>query len=391
MELTEEHENLRQTIRRFIDDEINPHADEWEAAGAFPAHELFKRMGRLGLLGITKPVEFGGAGLDFSYGAILDETLGYIDCFGVSMAIGVQTDMATPALARFGSDELRREFLAPSIGGDSVACIGVSEHEAGSDVSAIRTKAVRNGDDYVINGTKMWITNGTQADWMCMLANTSEGPVHGNKTLICVPLKQAGKYVKGVTVARKLNKLGAHSSDTAEIHFEDVRVPVRNRIGEEGRGFQYQMMQFQEERLYAALGAIVSCERSISETIDYTRSRRVFGKPILDNQIVHFRLAELMTEVEALRALCWSAVKIHVDGEDCTKLASMAKLKAGRLSREVNDSCLQYFGGMGLMAETPISRRYRDGRIGSIVGGADEVMLSIISKHLGIMPARQTN
>jgi citronellyl-CoA dehydrogenase len=389
--LTEEHEALRTTVRRFIEGEINPHADDWEAAEAFPAHDLFKKMGNLGLLGITKPREYGGSGLDFSFGAIFDEALGGIDCVGVSMAIGVQTEMATPALARFGSEELKREFLAPSISGDLVSCIGVSEHNAGSDVSAIKTTAVRDGDDYVINGTKMWITSGTQADWMCMLANTSDGPVHKNKSLICVPLKQSGKHTKGVTVARKLKKLVAHSSDTAEVHFDDVRVPVRNCIGEEGSGFRYQMMQFQEERLYAALGAIGSCEKSIAQTIEYTQARHVFGRPILDNQVVQFRLAELSTEVEALRALAWSAVDLHVRGGDCTKLTSMAKLKAGRLSREVNDSCLQYFGGMGLIAETPIARRYRDGRLGSIVGGADEIMLGIISKYMGISPPRHTN
>jgi len=388
MELTQEHESLRDTIRRFIDDEINPHANEWEEAQSFPAHELFKRMGALGLLGITKPVEFGGSGLDFSYGAILDEALGYCDCFGVSMAIGVQTDMATPALARFGSDEVRREFLAPSISGDRVACIGVSEHGAGSDVAAIRTQAVRDGGDYVINGTKMWITNGCQADWMCLLANTTDGPPHGNKTLICVPLKESGKYVRGVTVAKILKKLGAHSSDTAEIHFDGVRVPATNRIGEEGQGFRYQMMQFQEERLYAALGSIIGCERSILETIEYTSQRKAFGKPLLDNQVIQFRLAELMTEVEALRALTWNAVDQHVSGKDCTKLASMAKLKSGRLTREVNDACLQYFGGMGLMDETPVSRRYRDGRLISVLAGADEIMLGIIAKHMGIASVR---
>jgi citronellyl-CoA dehydrogenase len=182
--------------------------------------------------------------------------------------------------------------------------------------------------------------------------------------------------------------MGMHSSDTALLHFDDVRVPVRNRIGEEGMGFTYQMMQFQEERMYAALGAIVSCELTINETIEYTRQRKAFGKSILDNQVVHFRLSELMTEVEALRALTWKAVEIHVGGGDCTKLASMAKLKACRLSREVNDACLQYWGGMGFMDETPVSRRYRDGRLGSIGGGADEVMLGIISKYLGILPGR---
>ena len=388
LQMTSEHEELRRTILKFIADEINPHVDEWEAAEIFPAHEVFRKMGDLGLLGITKPVAYGGMGLDYSYGAVLNETTSHINCGGVPMAIGVQTDMATPALARFGSAELCNEFLAPSITGEFVACIGVSEPGAGSDVASIRTRAVRDGDDYVINGSKMWITNGTQADWMCMLANTGDGPVHRNKSLICVPLKEGGKRAKGVSVTRKLKKMGMHSSDTAELHFDNVRVPVRNLIGEEGKGFTYQMMQFQEERLYAALGGIVSCELTIAETIDYTRQRKAFGKSILDNQVVHFRMAELATEVEALRALTWKAVEIHVDGGDCTKLASMAKLKACRLSREVNDACLQYWGGMGFMDETPVSRRYRDGRLGSIGGGADEVMLGIISKYMGTLPGK---
>ncbi len=389
MELTSEHEELRRTIRKFIDEEINPYVDEWEEAQIFPAHEVFKKMGNLGLLGITKPEAYGGSGLNYSYGAILNETTSYINCGGVPMAIGVQTDMATPALARFGSEQLCREFLAPSIAGDFVACIGVSEPGAGSDVASIRTQAVRDGDDYVINGSKMWITNGTQADWMCMLANTGDGPMHKNKSLICVPLKENGKRAKGVTVTRKLKKMGMHSSDTAELHFEDVRVPRRNLIGEENLGFMYQMMQFQEERMYAALGAITACERTINDTIDYTRERKAFGKSILDNQVVHFRLAELMTEVEALRALTWKAVDIHVNGGDCTKLASMAKIKATRLAREVNDSCLQYWGGMGFMDETRVSRSFRDGRLGSIGGGADEVMLGIIAKYMGILPGRK--
>lgn len=384
MNLTEEHEKLRATVLRLIDQEINPFTEEWEAAEIFPAHDLFKKMGRLGLLGITKPAEFGGLGLDFSYAAVFDEALGHIDSLGVAMAIGVQTEMATPALACFGSDALRREFLAPSVSGDLVSCIGVSEPGAGSDVAAIRTTATRDGDDYVINGDKTWITNGVQADWMCLLANTSAGNVHSNKSLICVPLREGGKQTKGVTVARKLRKMAARSSDTASIYFDGVRVPARNLIGEEGKGFQYQMMQFQEERLYAALGSIVRNEKAVLETIEYARNRRVFGRSIIENQVVHFKISELMTEIEALRALCWSAVRVYAAGGDCTKLASMAKLKSGRLSRDVADSCLQYFGGMGFMEETPISRRYRDGRIGSIVGGADEIMLGIISKHLDI-------
>ena len=236
---THEHEEIQRTLRRFIDDEINPHVDEWEAAEEFPAHQVFRRLGQLGLLGLTKPEAYGGAGLDYSYSVAMAETLGWIDCGGVPMAIGVQTDMATPALARFGSDALKREFLAPAIAGDVVACIGVSEPGAGSDVSAIRTTARKDGGDYVINGAKMWITNSLQADWMCLLANTSDGPAHRNKSLIVVPMA-----TPGITKAKKIRKIGMMASDTGLIHFDDVRVPQANRIGEEGNGFTYQMMQF---------------------------------------------------------------------------------------------------------------------------------------------------
>jgi citronellyl-CoA dehydrogenase len=290
--------------------------------------------------------------------------------------------MATPALARFGSDELRREFLAPTIAGDLVCSIGVSEPGAGSDVASIKTTARKDGDDYVINGGKMWITSGTQSDWVCLLANTSEGAPHKNKTLICVPMK-----AKGVTVARKLKKLGMWSSDTAQIFFDDVRVPQRNRIGEEGMGFTYQMQQFQEERLFAAAQWTV-LDRIIRETADYARERQAFGQSILDNQYVHFRLAELKTEVEALRALVHDAAARMLAGEDVTMLASMAKLKAGRLGREVADGCLQFWGGMGYMWESNVSRALRDIRLSSIGGGADEIMLGIISKYMGTMPRR---
>ncbi len=389
MKLTTEHEQIRRTLKSFIEAEINPFVDEWEEAGIFPAHQVFKGLGDLGLLGVTKPEQYGGMGLDWSYGAVVAETLGHISCGAVPMAIGVQTDMATPALARFGTDAAKEDFLRPSISGDYVACLGVSEVGSGSDVASIKTSAKKDGDDYVINGGKMWTTNGTQADWMCLLANTGDGPVHQNKTLICLPLKDdKGKHRKGVTVARKLNKLGMRSSDTAEFFFEDVRVPQRYRIGEEGAGFMYQMLQFQEERLWCALSSLISLDNTIDETIDYTRQRKAFGKSILDNQVVHFRLAELKTEVQALRSLTWDAVDRMMQGEDAVMLASMAKLKTGRLAREVNDSCLQYWGGMGYMEETPVSRAYRDGRLGSIGGGADEVMLSIICKYMGTLPGK---
>ena len=381
MKLTQEHEELRRTVERFVEQELNPHVDEWEDAGIFPAHEVFKKLGDLGLLGLTKPEAYGGAALDYSYSVVMAEALGNTRCGGVPMAIGVQSDMATPALARFGSDELRAEFLAPAISGEQVTCIGVSEPGAGSDVAGIRTTARKDGGDYVINGGKLWITNGTQADWMCCLANTGEGSPHRNKSLIIVPMK-----TRGVKVERKLRKIGMNSSDTAQIFFDDVRVPQRHLIGQEGQGFTYQMLQFQEERLWGAANAIKGMENAVRETIEYTRGRKVFGRPVLDNQVVHFTLAELQTEIEALRALVYRATELYVSGQDVTPLASMAKLKAGRLTREVADKCLQYWGGMGYTWENPVSRLYRDGRLASIGGGADEVMLSILCKLMGTLP-----
>ena len=384
MQWTPEHEGIRRNVTKLIEAEINPYVDAWEEAGIFPAHAVFRKLGALGYLGINKPAKYGGLELDYSYQLVFIEALGNIRCGGVPMAIGVQTDMATPALARFGSDELCREFLTPSITGEYVACLGVSEVGAGSDVASIKTTARKSGGDYVINGGKMWTTNGTQADWMCLLANTGDGPVHKNKSLICVPMRSPG-----VRVARKLDKLGMRSSDTAQIFFDDVRVPQRNRIGKEGEGFTYQMLQFQEERLWSAAAGLRAKERVIADTIAYTAQRTAFGQPILDNQVVHFRLAELRTEVEMLRALTYRAAELMLRGEDVTMLASMAKLKSGRLSREIADACLQYYGGMGFMNESNVSRAYRDTRLGSIGGGADEIMLSIICKQMGILPGKR--
>src|ERR1700741_101660 len=378
MQFTQEHEGIRRGVKKFIEAEINPHVDAWEEAGIFPAHELFKKMGDQGYLGINKPTKYGGTGLDYSYQMVFLEPLGHVRCGGVPMAIGVQTDMATPALSRFGSEELCKEFLVPSIKGDYVACLGVSEVGAGSDVASIKTTAKKDGGDYIINGGKMWTTSGTQADWMCLLANTGDGPAHKNKSLICLPMKTSG-----VQVVKKLDKLGMRSSDTAQIFFDEVKVPVRNLIGQEGMGFVYQMQQFQEERLWGAISAMVGMERLIDETAEYTRERKVFGRPLLDNQIIHFKLAELRTEIELVRSLCYRACEEYLDGNDVTMLASMAKLKAGRMLRLVTDGCLQYWGGAGYLWEAPTARAFRDSRLASIGGGAAEVRLPIIFQMVG--------
>jgi len=377
----EDQKSMQKTVRKIIDDDINPYVDEWEASGQYPAKQIFRKLGDAGLLGVNKPVEYGGMGLDFKFSVALNEELGHIKCGGIPMSIAVQTDMSTPALARFGSEYLKKEFLQPSIHGDVVSCLGVSEPGGGSDVAALQTTAKRVGDDLVINGQKMWITNAFQADWMCLLANTQEGPAHLNKSLICVPMN-----TPGIHLAKKLDKLGMRSSDTAVIYLDDVRVPVKNIVGEPGMGFTYQMLQFQEERLACVALAMTPMEMCINQTIEYLRDRKAFGQPLLNNQYIHFRLAELLTDIEMLRAGLYRATESHVAGEDVTQLASMCKLKVGRLVREVTDSCLQYWGGMGFTNDVLVSRMYRDMRVVSIGGGADEVMLGIICKTMGILP-----
>jgi citronellyl-CoA dehydrogenase len=377
---------LYETTRKFVETEINPHVLEWEKSGSWPAHEVLKKMGDLGLLGINKPEAVGGLGLDYGYQVAFAEALGFVTCGGIPMAIGVQTDMATPALARFGSDFLKDNFLKPAVAGDQVAAIAVSEPGAGSDVAGIKTIAKKVGGDYVISGSKLWITNGTQADWACMLCNTGDSAAdkHGSKSLIVVPLD-----AKGVDRRQKLDKLGQRSSDTAMIFLDEVKVSAAHLIGEEGKGFAYQMQQFQEERIFLAASIIAAMERVIDDTAAYTRQRQAFGQSVLDNQYVHFRLSELKTEVEALRALTYRATDELVAGRDASLLASMAKLKSGRLAREVTDSCLQFWGGQGYMWESSVAQFYRDLRLHSIGGGADEIMLGIISKRLGYGGKRQ--
>jgi len=375
---TEEHLALIDTIRDFAINEIHPYIDEWEKAGMFPAHSLFKKLGSIDLLGITKSKNYGGMGLDYSYGLAFAEALGQAWDLGVITAIGVHTDMATPSIDRFGTDELKSDFLAPAIKGEYVAALALSEVGAGSDLAAIKTSARTDGDDYVVNGEKMWITNAKQADFFCTLVNTSDEDSHKNKSLILIPAS-----TKGVSVGNKIEKLGQITSDTAPVHFDNVRIPKRFCIGKEGQGFNIQMQQLQEERLFLAVSVITVLEKCINATIEYCRDRTTFGKPVIENQQIHFRLAELQTEVEALRSLTYRACELFMSGKDMTYLASMAKLKSGRLCREVSDVCLQYWGGMGYTWENPASKIYRDGRLTSIAGGTDEIMLQVICKKMG--------
>lgn len=379
---TDEHEMFRQTVRDVVEREINPHADDWERAGSFPAHDLFPKLGALGILGLEYDPAYGGQGADHLFTVVYGEEMGRCETGGVAMAVSVQTDMATPALHRFGSEELKRRFLAPAIRGEMVAAIAVTEPDAGSDVAGLRTRAVRDGDEWVINGTKLYITNGTQADWLCLLARTSDEGGHRGMSQIIVPTS-----TEGVTVSRKLDKLGQRSSDTAELSFVDVRVPVDHTIGTIGRGFQQQMAQFQNERLIASYMAVGNLGLALERTIAYVRERQAFGRSLADNQWIQFKLAELLAEVDLLRHYNYACAEAIVGGADqltITRMASIAKLKAGRLQRQVADTCIQFHGGIGYMEETWTARYFRDSRLLSIGGGADEVMLRILAQLEGI-------
>ena len=378
MHFTEDHEVFRKSCRAVLEREITPHFDEWEATGIFPGHDLFKKLGDAGLLGLEYDPAYGGQGADHSYTAIFGEELGRLHAAGVAMAISVQTDMATPSLHQYGSEELKQHYLAPAIRGEMVASIAVTEPDAGSDVAAIRTRAVQDGDEWVINGTKLYITNGTQADWLCLLARTSEDGGFRGMSQIVVPTS-----VPGFSVSRKLDKLGNRSSDTAELSFVDVRVPVSNTIGEVGRGFQQQMNQFQNERMIATYSAVGAMEVALERTAAYLRERQAFGAPLLDMQYIQFRLAELSAELDLLRHYNYACAEAYMRGEDTSRFATVAKLKAGRLAREVSDWCLQFHGGMGYMEETWTARYYRDARLLSIGGGADEVMLRVLTRMNG--------
>ncbi|HUN08922.1 MAG TPA: acyl-CoA dehydrogenase family protein [Aggregatilineales bacterium] len=385
---TEEHEMFRKSVRAFVEHELNPHVDAWEAAGVWPAHDVLKKMGDLGFLGLNYPADYGGAEADVWFTVVLAEELGRCLCAGVPMGILVHTDMCTPALAKYGSDDLKQRFLAPAIRGERVGCIAVTEPGAGSDVAGIITRAEKDGDDYLINGAKMYITNGTQADWVCLLARTEPGRSYRGMSLIMVPTS-----TPGFSVSRKLDKLGNIASDTAVLSFEDVRVPQSHCIGAEGMGFYMQMEQFQTERLVGSLSATTGMEMMVRETIQYCHERQTFGQPLIHNQWIQFKLVELLTEIEALRHLnyhCAAMIEAERPTEDITRIASMCKLKAGRLAREVGDTCMQFYGGMGYMSETRVSRYFRDARLLSIGGGADEVMMGIIAKLEGMMPGKKS-
>ena len=375
MEFTAEHEALRASVRDLVDREINPHVDEWERAGRFPAHALFPLVAKIGLFGLEYDPAYGGEGADHSFTVVAAEELGRIDCGGVPMGIAVQMAMATPSLHRYGSHDLKQRFLAPAISGEAVCSIAVTEADAGSDVAGLRTRAVRDGDDWVINGSKLFITNGAQADWICLLARTSDEGGYRGMSQIVVETSRPG-----FQVSRTLDKLGNRSSDTAELSFTDVRVPVSNTIGEIGHGFQQQMQQFQPERMIASYLQVGGLQKALDRTRDYLAQRHVFGRPLLANDHIAYRLADLSARLDLLRHYNYACADAYRRGEDTTRFATIAKLTVGRLAREIADTCVQFHGGMGYMEETWTARFYRDTRLIGIGGGADEVMLSLLAR-----------
>lgn len=378
MLFNDDHETFRRSVRSVLEREVEPYVDSWEEQGIFPAHELFPKLAALGLLGLEYDEAYGGEGADHWYTVIACEEFGRtVSVNGVAMAYNVQANMATPSLNAHGSHALKERFLAPAIRGEQVCSIAVTEPDAGSDVAGLRTRAERDGDEWVITGSKLYITNATQGDWMCVLARTSEEGGYRGMSQIIVP-----NDAPGVTITRKLDKLGNRSSDTAEVVFDRARVPVEFTIGEAGRGFQQQMEQFQTERICAVYQAVGQMETAISRTLHYLQERHAFGGPLLDNQYLAYRLTELASELEAVRAHAHGCAEMIVAGLDATRQTSVAKLLSGRLIRKVADTCLQYYGGMGYMSETWTSRFLRDSRLLSIGGGADEVMLRVLSREL---------
>ena len=373
-----EHEQVRKALRDFVNKRINPFVDEWEAQGIAPLHEIFKEMGELGFLGIRYDPKYGGEGLDYWYETVMLEEIAHIKCGAIPMAIAVQTNMATPAIDQFGSEYLKEKYLRAAIKGEMVGAIAVTEPGAGSDVAALQTFARRDGDSYILNGSKTFITNGTQADFLTLLARTSDAPGYHSFSLFVVPT-----HLPGFKIGKKLDKLGMRSSDTGELYFDDLRIPSENLIGEEGEGFIYQMQQFQHERFSALPMCYVGGEDMIRETVEYLRGRTVFGKPLIKKQVLRHRLVQWLSELECLRQLTYHIVRLKMAGRDATREISMGKLLGGDLLNKVADGCLQMYGGMGFMNEMRISRFFRDARLISIGGGASEVMSDVLAKLEG--------
>jgi citronellyl-CoA dehydrogenase len=383
---TEDHQQFRKTVRAFAEKELAPHAEEWERDELFP-NWVFKRAGELGILGAHFPEEHGGAGLDYWFSAAKAEELPHSTMAGVNMGLLVQSDMATPVISDIGTKDQIDEFLKPALAGDKIASLGVSEPAAGSDVAGILTTAKPDGDDFLINGSKTFITNGTRADFVTMLVKTTPDRGAHGCSFFLVPTN-----LPGFNVAKKLKKIGNKSSDTAELFLDDVRVPKRYLLGELNMGFMYLMQNFQTERLIAAVGAVASSFLILEKTIQYGRERKAFGKPIIKREVWQHKFVDHYTKLEAARAFVYKCVDAYNDEKyvkkqplsmETVKLISMAKILAGDLTSEIVDDCLQFHGGWGYIEDFPIARSWRDQRLLRIGGGTSETMKYYVAKLMG--------
>ncbi|MCB0876421.1 MAG: acyl-CoA dehydrogenase family protein [Solirubrobacterales bacterium] len=380
---TDEHEDLRESMKSWVLKEVTPHAEEYEEN--YWPDSVLQRMAELGYVGLCFPEEYGGQGGDYYYSLVRAECLSYAESGGLGMGLAVHTDMVLPPIELLGSEELKQRYLVPGIKGEKIACLGITEPGAGSDVAGIRTTARRDGDEYVINGSKIFITNGARADFILLVTKTDPDAGHDGITLFIVDLKDDdGNHVPGFTVSRTLDKLGMHSSDTAELSFEDVRVPAENILGQEGKGFYHISWELQGERLVAAAGSVAGAERLFEKTLQYAKERQAFGRPIGKFQAIRHKFAEMATKIEAAKQLTYSTAWRFNNGEYPVREITETKLYTSRVACEVADECIQIHGGYGYMKEYGIERAYRDVRLNRIGAGADEIMLEVIGRSYGL-------
>src|SRR5215216_4672000 len=374
---TEEHDQLRESIGSFVERELAPHAQEWEET-TFPDW-VFRRMGELGFLGLSYPEQYGGQGGDYYCNLVLAEEIVHSNCGGLAMGVAVHTDMATPPIHAFGTEEQKQAYLVPSIRGEKISCLGITEPDAGSDVSGIKTRAIRDGDDWVINGSKTYITNGHRADFIVLVTKTDPDAGYDGFTLFIVDMD-----APGVIREEKLVKLGMHASDTALLAFQDVRVPESAVLGKVGKGFYHIMWELQGERLIGAAGCVAGAQRVFDKTLGYAQERTAFGRPIGRFQVTRHKFAEMATKIESARQMVYTTAWRFEHGEYPVREISMAKLHASRVAVEVADECIQIHGGAGYMKEYGVERVWRDMRLNRIGAGTDEIMLDVIGRSYGL-------
>ena len=380
---SDEHLDLRESMSAWVKKELHPHRNEWEET-LWP-NEAMRRAGELGYLGLCFPEQYGGQGGDYFYSLVRAECMSYSGSGGTNMGFAVQTDMVLPPVHLLGSEEQKQRYLVPGIKGERIGCLGITEPGAGSDVAGIRTSAIRDGDEYVINGAKTFITNGARADFCVLVTKTDPDKRHDGITLFLVDLRdENGDTVPGFSISRTLEKMGMHASDTGELAFEEMRVPADAVLGEIGKGFYHISWELQGERLVAAAGCYASCERMFERTLDYAKEREAFGRPIGRFQAIRHKFADMATKIEAAKQMVHATAWRFANGEYPVREITMAKLFATRVCHEVADECVQIHGGYGYMKEYEIERAYRDQRLNRIGAGTDEIMLDVIGRSYGL-------